>query len=50
VNTNEANEFGTTGVADAGVDVRAHAVAAFPRRLMVTPIGVPSPAGDEQLR
>ncbi len=48
--TNENNQFGTTGVADAGVDVRAHEVTAYPRRLMVTPIGVPGPAGDEQLR
>jgi len=50
VKTNENNQSGTTGVADTGVDVRAHAAAAFMRRLMVTPIGVPGPAGDEQLR
>jgi hypothetical protein len=50
VKTNENNQSGTTGVADTGVDVRAHAGAAFMRRLMVTPIGVPGPAGDEQLR
>ena len=48
--TNESNQFGATGVADTGVDVRSHAAAAFMRRLMVTPIGVPGPAGDEQLR
>jgi hypothetical protein len=50
VKTNEWNQFGATGVADAGADARAHVATAFTRRLMVTPIGVPGPAGDEQLR
>jgi hypothetical protein len=50
VKTNETNQFGLTGVVDAGVDARFHAAPAYLRRLMVTPIGVPGPAGDEQLR
>lgn len=48
--TSQMNQFGATGIADAGVDTRAHALNADPRRLLVTLIGVPGPAGDEQLR
>ncbi len=49
--TNSMNQFGTTGIADAGV--YGHVVEASPSKmglLTATPQGVPGPAGDEQLR
>lgn len=50
VKINTKSQFGTTGVAGAGAAVRVHEGAEFLRHLVMTPIGVPGPAGDEQLR
>jgi hypothetical protein len=50
VTINLKNQFGTTGVADAGAYGRVQAGPASLRHLIATPMGVPGPAGDEQLR
>ena len=47
---NSMNQFGTTGVADAGAAVRVNEGPAALRHRLTTPFGVPGPAGDEQLR
>jgi len=50
VKINSKNQFGTTGVADAGVYGRAIFRVRSTGHLMATPKGVPGPAGVEQLR
>lgn len=47
---NSKNQFGTTGVADAGAAQRVYEGPASLRHLVETPMGDPGPAGDEQLR
>ena len=45
------NQFGPTGVADAGVTaMRVQDASRLVAALMATPDGVPGLAGDEQLR
>jgi len=50
VKINSKNQFGATGVADAGVYGRAISRVRSTGHLMATPEGVPGRAGDEQLR
>ena len=48
---NLQNQFGTTGIADAGAYGRVHAGPTSLRHRFATPMGVAgTPSGDEQLR